>query len=317
MTYAVRRDNTQIATAYTDNTGKLAYTYSVAGSEYGTSHNFKFMSTGQPAPNTYVLTVTGGTGSGTYAQGTVVTIVAGTAPSGKTFDQWTGDTSYAADIHAASTTVTMPAAAVHLTAAYRDAAATVATAYTFTAPSPASGMVDAASGNFTVTPNGKYTGTVTITPSGGGLSTPVVLTFSNSAAAQTFTITPAAAGTVTLTPTNGGGLADPAPVTYTAYMPGTLRNESRNYPNPVNFAKTDKTTIAYTVAEECSVYICLYSFAGDLVKVLVDERTTTPGKYYVDWYGDNGGGDKVASGVYLYVAKIGNDVIRKKIVLVR
>jgi hypothetical protein len=199
----------------------------------------------------------------------------------------------------------------------KGAASTVATAYTLTAPSPASGMVDAASGNFTVTPNGKYTGTVTITPSGGGLSTPITLNFSNSSTAKTFTITPAAAGAIILTPTNSGGLADPSAVTYTAYVPGTLRNESRNYPNPVNFAKTDKTTIAYTVAEECSVYICLYSFAGDLVKVLVDERTTTPGKYYVDWYGDNGGGEKVASGVYLYVAKIGKDIIKKKIVLVR
>jgi flagellar hook assembly protein FlgD len=85
----------------------------------------------------------------------------------------------------------------------------------------------------------------------------------------------------------------------------------------VNFTKTDKTTIAYTVEEECNVYICLYTLSGDLMKVLVNNKTQAPGKYYIDWYGDNDGGAKVASGVYLYIAKIGNDVIRKKIVLLR
>jgi hypothetical protein len=196
-------------------------------------------------------------------------------------------------------------------------AAAIATAYTLTAPSPASGVVGAASGNFTVTPNGPYTGAITITPSGGSLSAPVTLNFSNSSTAKTFTITPTAAGRVTLTPANNGSLTDPAAVTYTAYVPGTLRNSSWNYPNPVNFTKTDKTTIAYTVEEECNVYICLYTLSGDLMKVLVNNKTQAPGKYYMDWYGDNDGGAKVASGVYLYIAKIGNDVIRKKIVLVR
>jgi hypothetical protein len=199
----------------------------------------------------------------------------------------------------------------------REAISTTATAYTLTAPSPASGVVNAASGNFTVTSNGTYTGTITVTPSGGGLSTPVTLTFSNSSAAQTFSITPAAAGVVTLTSVNNGGLTDPAAVTYTAYVPGTLRNSSWNYPNPVNFSKTDKTTIAYTVEEECNVYICLYTLAGNLAKVLVNNRTETPGKYYIDWYGDTDGGGKAASGAYLYVAKIGNDTIKKKIILVR
>jgi hypothetical protein len=92
-----------------------------------------------------------------------------------------------------------------------------ATNYTFAGPT--GGALNTASSNFTVTPNSAYNGTITITPSGGGLSTPVVLTFSNSAASQTFTITPTAVGPVTLTPSNSGSLANPSALSY-ATPPG-------------------------------------------------------------------------------------------------
>jgi hypothetical protein len=83
---------------------------------------------------------------------------------------------------------------------------------------PASGNVNAASTNFTVTPDVAINGTITITPTGTGSSglSPTVLTFSNSAVAQTFTITPLTSGTITLTMTNGVGLNNPAVLTYTA-----------------------------------------------------------------------------------------------------
>lgn len=90
-----------------------------------------------------------------------------------------------------------------------------ATAFTLTAPSPAKGDVTVVSSPFTITPNGTFTGTITVTPSGGGLSTPIVKTFSGTSTPQTFTITPTVAGAVvTLTATNSGGLTNPAPVTY-------------------------------------------------------------------------------------------------------
>ena len=57
-------------------------------------------------------------------------------------------------------------------------------------------------------------GTITITPSGGGVSTPIVQTFSNSTTPQTFTITPTAVGPVTLTPTNSGSLTNPTILSY-------------------------------------------------------------------------------------------------------
>jgi hypothetical protein len=101
------------------------------------------------------------------------------------------------------------------------ASGTIATAYTLTAPVPASGQVGHISGNFTITPNGVYTGHIMITPSGGGLSTPIVLTFTNSNSPQTFTITPTSFGTVVLTATNDGGLTNPSTVNYSVPNPTT------------------------------------------------------------------------------------------------
>jgi hypothetical protein len=65
---------------------------------------------------TYSLTVTNGSGSGTYAAGTVVSIAANAPPSGQAFQNWTG--AAVANPNAASTTLTMPAASVNVTATY-------------------------------------------------------------------------------------------------------------------------------------------------------------------------------------------------------
>jgi hypothetical protein len=91
---------------------------------------------------------------------------------------------------------------------------TPATAFTFTGPS--GGNINSASTNFTVTPNGIYTGTITITPSGPGSTglSPVVLTFSGTSTLQNFTITPTTAGSITLTPTNNNSLTNPSNLTY-------------------------------------------------------------------------------------------------------
>jgi len=68
----------------------------------------------------YTLTVNSGTGDGSYAQGAKVTITADAPATGKVFDKWTGDTSYVASVTSATTTVTMPAKNISLTATYKD-----------------------------------------------------------------------------------------------------------------------------------------------------------------------------------------------------
>ena len=69
-------------------------------------------------PIGYSLTVNSGTGGGTYTQGTVVNIAANAAPSSMAFDKWIGNTANVANVNASSTTLTMPASAVTVTAAY-------------------------------------------------------------------------------------------------------------------------------------------------------------------------------------------------------
>lgn len=89
-----------------------------------------------------------------------------------------------------------------------------ATGFTFTGPT--SGLVSTASSNFTVTPNGNFTGTVTPTVTGGGTLIPTTLTWSNSSIAKTFTYTPVSTGSKTVGILNDGGLTNPASITYTS-----------------------------------------------------------------------------------------------------
>jgi len=72
---------------------------------------------------TYALTVLGGTGSGNYAAGTVVTITAGAAPAGEVFTDWTGAT--VASPTSSTTTITMPDGARTVTANYTGATYTL------------------------------------------------------------------------------------------------------------------------------------------------------------------------------------------------
>ena len=69
-------------------------------------------------PTLYSLTVNNGSGSGSYAAGTLVTIVANVAPAGQRFDVWAGNIWNLADLSSASTAIVMPASAVTVTATY-------------------------------------------------------------------------------------------------------------------------------------------------------------------------------------------------------
>ena len=87
-------------------------------------------------PNTYVLSVVSGSGSGNYAAGAVVNITASAAPSGKVFDKWTTTSTGAiANPTSASTTFTMPAGAATVTATYKAAVNPVKTIFSTKYPS--------------------------------------------------------------------------------------------------------------------------------------------------------------------------------------
>ena len=67
---------------------------------------------------TYRLLVVAGSGDGDYDSNTVVDIFADQPGQGQTFNVWTGDTGYIANVNEANTTVTMPSSNVTVTAVY-------------------------------------------------------------------------------------------------------------------------------------------------------------------------------------------------------
>lgn len=89
-----------------------------------------------PSSDTYALTVTDGTGGGSYAEGATVTITANAAPDGQRFKEWSisPEVTFAEGTSKASQTAkfTMPAQAVNATAAYESipAGATAVTGVT-------------------------------------------------------------------------------------------------------------------------------------------------------------------------------------------
>lgn len=68
----------------------------------------------------YTLTVNIGTGDGNYYEGQVVNIASSSPPAGYVFNAWTGDIAYVLDVYDSTTTVTMPAAGITVTATYKD-----------------------------------------------------------------------------------------------------------------------------------------------------------------------------------------------------
>jgi hypothetical protein len=69
----------------------------------------------------------------------------------------------------------------------------------------------------------------------------------------------------------------------------------QNVPNSFN----PKTTISFSTARDGRVRLAVYSLAGRLVDVLVDEHMQA-NTYDVVWEGRDRHGRRVASGVYLY-----------------
>jgi uncharacterized protein (DUF1800 family) len=67
------------------------------------------------------VTVTGGTGSGTYDVGAKVTITANAAPAGQAFTKWTGTTTALASDTTATTVLTVPSTPAAVTATYGSA----------------------------------------------------------------------------------------------------------------------------------------------------------------------------------------------------
>lgn len=87
----------------------------------------------------------------------------------------------------------------------------------------------------------------------------------------------------------------------------------QNYPNPMN----PVTTIEYGVPEDgARVAVKVFDVSGHLVRVLVD-GVKPKGVHVVSWDGESEAGRRVASGVYVYEAVIGEYRVSKKIVVLK
>jgi len=94
---------------------------------------------------------------------------------------------------------------------------------------------------------------------------------------------------------------------------------SQNYPNPFNPA----TTIPFQVNSSRLIVhspihttLTIYNILGQKVRALVDEEKL-PGEYKIVWDGKDDRGNEVSSGIYFYRVKAGDEIVVKKMVLVK
>jgi len=86
----------------------------------------------------------------------------------------------------------------------------------------------------------------------------------------------------------------------------------QNYPNPFN----PSTNIRISIPGDSRVTLQIFDITGSLVKTLLDE-TLAASNVEIRWDGTNSNGSKVASGMYLYRVKAGNNVITKKMIMMK
>ncbi len=88
------------------------------------------------------------------------------------------------------------------------------------------------------------------------------------------------------------------------------------YPNPFDMTQAGYTTIKSHLPIDGEVIIKIYTITGELVKTLVNECRNA-GIYRDHWDGTNIEGQKVASGVYLYVINAGTKTKVEKIAVLK
>lgn len=102
-----------------------------------------------------------------------------------------------------------------------------------------------------------------------------------------------------------------AMITTEGALPAGYRLE-QNSPNPFN----PTTTISFALPEASDVALSIFNTNGQLVKKLVAGEMSA-GRHNLVWDATDAHGQRVASGVYLYVLKAGEFVAQRKLVLMK
>ena len=94
-------------------------------------------------------------------------------------------------------------------------------------------------------------------------------------------------------------------------LPGEYALE-QNYPNPFN----PSTQISFSLPQAGAVTLSIYNVLGQTVRTLLD-KPMAAGTHTVSWEGTTDSGSRVASGVYFYRLKTGDQILQKKMILMK
>jgi hypothetical protein len=86
----------------------------------------------------------------------------------------------------------------------------------------------------------------------------------------------------------------------------------QNYPNPFN----PVTTIKYILKSDSEVKLTVYDLLGKEIKLLINERRPA-GYHEITWNGKNDSDLPVVSGIYIYRLGVENQIISKKMILLK
>jgi subtilisin family serine protease len=87
---------------------------------------------------------------------------------------------------------------------------------------------------------------------------------------------------------------------------------SQNYPNPFNLA----TEFTLSLPAETNVNFVIYNIAGQKVKTLVNDHMSA-GTHTITWDGTNENGNVVSSGIYFYRLVADENMVTKKMILMK
>jgi hypothetical protein len=101
----------------------------------------------------------------------------------------------------------------------------------------------------------------------------------------------------------------------TSLLPRTFRL-SQNYPNPFNPSTTISFDLPLTADNKRPVSITIYDIRGRRVRILIDSDLEH-GSHKIHWDGRNDRGQSVASGIYLYTLKAGEEKFTRKMTVLK
>ncbi len=87
---------------------------------------------------------------------------------------------------------------------------------------------------------------------------------------------------------------------------------AQNYPNPFN----PSTTIRYALPKRADVNVSVFNLLGQRVATLVN-RNQPAGEYTAVWNGSDASGRPVASGIYFYRVRAGDEIQTRKMMLLK